>query len=169
MPAFSNEITFWTSTIAQVATVVTLVFLAIQVFLSLKQSRVSFENEMTKEYRSILQKIDYRAMFNEPLKDEDAREKARNEIYNYVDLCNEQVFLAMQGKVSSRTWILWRDGIRTNLQRPFFSEMWQEIKERDRKSFSELREVEENGFPDDIRSHWFFGCCKKKQVIPPAS
>lgn len=79
----------------------------------------------------------------------DEAKKARDGIYFYVDLSNEQVFLRQNGRVSDATWILWRDGIGSNLSRPAFEEAWKEFKKEAPNIFLELRRLEESDFKND--------------------
>jgi hypothetical protein len=62
-------------------------------------------------------------------------------MYQYLDLCNQQVFLSKLGRISKDTWVYWLDGISTNLQRPAFARAWSEIAARSNGDFSELRGV----------------------------
>ena len=66
-------------------------------------------------------------------------EKARvADFYEYLDLCNEQVFLRLQGRVRRRTWEEWSRGIKGNLEREPMSSAWESVR-------SGLPEFEELG------------------------
>jgi hypothetical protein len=67
--------------------------------------------------------------------------------YSYLDLCNEQVFLRMHGRVRRRTWLLWCDGTRGNLNRSGFKESWAAVRWRT-DDFNELRLLCDSGFAD---------------------
>ena len=56
----------------------------------------------------------------------------------------------MNGRVSKVTWVNWRDGIRSNLERRTFRRVWEETKAGS-QSFIELRRLEDSGFADDPR------------------
>jgi hypothetical protein len=79
----------------------------------------------------------------------DEAQKAKDSIYFYIDLSNDQVFLRQNGRVSQATWILWRDGIKSNLSRAAFRDAWQEIKIAVPNDFLELRQLEKSDFKDD--------------------
>jgi hypothetical protein len=79
---------------------------------------------------------------------DEEHERALDEFYHYIDLSNEQVFLRQRKRISAATWLNWRDGIRSNLDRPAFARAWQEIKERS-GNFAELRRLEAEGFQSD--------------------
>lgn len=67
-------------------------------------------------------------------------------MYRYIDLSNEQIFLRQQGRVSKETWELWRDGIKSHLEKPTFKRAWDEFRETTEKDFNELRELADNSF-----------------------
>ena len=111
------------------------------------QNRTNFEDEFPREYRQLCQTIPVKAFFGKPLEGEE-REQAKHAFFRYVDLCNEQVFLRQQGRVSEETWASWRGGIKSNLELPAFKQAWEEI-ERETSSFAELRKLEESSFKAD--------------------
>ena len=88
------------------------------------------------------------ALLGRELTPDEAKE-AREGIYFYVDLSNEQVFLRQNGRVSDAAWILWRDGIKSNLSRPAFEKAWKEFKIAVPNIFLELRRLEKSDFKDD--------------------
>ena len=112
------------------------------------QARTDFEDRVVEEYRRIAQQIHVEALLGGTLpSDEQAR--CMPGFYQYIDLCNEQVFLRITGRISKQTWFNWKDGIRSHLERPAFALAWTEIKERAGRNFSELRELEGRGFEGD--------------------
>ena len=44
--------------------------------------------------------------------------------YRYFDLCNTQALQFVERRISPKTWSAWRQGIRENLELPWFSEMF---------------------------------------------
>jgi hypothetical protein len=68
--------------------------------------------------------------------------RRENGIYHYLDLSNEQVFLRQNKRVSSETWKIWCDGIKANLSRKAFEEVWKRIKEAIPDNFLELQKLE---------------------------
>jgi len=106
---------------------------------------------MNKEYRELMKDIPAEILmgkkFGENVNEEKRRE-AKECIYNYIDLSNEQVFLRMNHRVSDKMWVFWCAGIKHNLQLPEFNKIWNEIKECSPESFTELRKLE-SGFVSD--------------------
>jgi hypothetical protein len=114
---------------------------------SRQQAQTDFEDEFPREYRQLAQKLPVRALLGQPLDSREA-EEAEPSFFQYVDLCNEQVFLRQNGRVSQRTWRSWRGGIKSNLELPAFRTAWEKFK-KETRSFAELRKLEESNFNED--------------------
>lgn len=119
-----------------------------QVRLRKEQSTTQFEDDLTREYRELARRLPVKALLGDELTDEELEENFKH-FYYYVDLCNEQIFLRHEERVSPETWENWCDGIESNLTRPAFRETWEEIKKRSDGSFQELRRLERSGFQTD--------------------
>lgn len=134
--------------LASSATAFGVVVVAFQFRQAKIQAQTAFEDDYTRQYRDIIQRIPVRALLSEPL-DVDSFEKALNEIYNYFDLTNEQVFLRKERRVTTTTWMNWRDGIRSNMALPAFDRAWMLIEEQAPDYFQELRRLQEGGYRED--------------------
>lgn len=134
---------------AAVATSTGVFFVVWQLWQTKKLALTSFEDQVACEYRLIARDIPASALLGKELQSDDERNKAREGIYNYIDLSNEQVFLRKIGRVSTETWEYWRDGIKSNLARPFFDKIWREVKEASPQYFQELCRLEREGFSSD--------------------
>jgi hypothetical protein len=128
------------SAFANIATAIAVIIAAWQIFLSQKQAVTSFEDSLAKEYRDLAASLPVKALLGEALTDVEFAEHF-DELYHYLDLCNEQVFLMQSGRVTKKTWEFWRDGIASNLARPAFSRAWSEVAARSGNDFSELRAI----------------------------
>lgn len=104
------------------------------------QSQTSFEDLFDERYRQIISAIPTKAMFGADLTDEEFG-GAFDDLYHYIDLSNEQVFLLQRGRVRRKTWKYWRAGILSNLKRPAFRRAWAEISNKAPDDFSELRSI----------------------------
>lgn len=124
--------------VANLATALAVVFAAWQLWLSKRQAGTAFEDAMAREYRELASELPTKALLGEPLTDEEYFAHF-DELYHYLDLCNEQAFLAQSGRISKKTWTFWKDGIAANLARPAFARAWSEIAARSGNDFSELR------------------------------
>lgn len=102
-----------------------------------ENSRTAFEDDLSREYRSIVGDLPAEAFY---AKGDNFRpdEHARRAFYRYVDLSNEQLFLAERSRVSPKTADQWKDGIRGNLEKlPAFRRAWAEIADQVPKDFFE--------------------------------
>lgn len=135
-------------TFAAVATSVGVFFVVWQLWQTKKQAVTLFEDQLASEYRLLARAIPASALLGEELENDKFLE-AREYVYNYIDLSNEQVFLRQIGRVSKRTWEYWREGIKSNLSRPVFARVWAEVKKSVPESFQELRRLEREGFSSD--------------------
>jgi hypothetical protein len=124
------------------------VFLAVwQLWEAKKQARTEFEDQFAREYRELSKVIPLEAFFGEKLETKEI-EQAKAAFFHYIDLCNEQVFLRQQGRISRATWQSWCGGIEANLKLPAFQLGWREIKQKT-TTFAELRKLEESDFNED--------------------
>jgi hypothetical protein len=125
-----------------------------QLWLTHRQQIVQFEDTLNREYRELAERLPVKAHFGESLSDKEHVKKLE-EFYRYIDLTNEQVFLRQRGRVSKKTWVMWRDGIRSNFRRPAFKAAWEEIKRRSNGDFKELRALEASNFSADPFRRWY--------------
>ena len=109
-----------------------------------------FEDDLSREYRDIARIIPVELQLGEELSTERWR-ASLGVLLSYVDLCNEQVFLRQQGRISRATWTNWVDGIKTNLARDGFREAWELIKHSRPGEFAELRQLERERYHIDPR------------------
>lgn len=102
------------------------VFLAyLQVRAAKQYAQTSFEDELSREYRSIVGQLPSSAFYLDS--DIELDDETRRAFYRYFDLSNEQLFLVRQGRVSESIAEQWRDGIQGNLALPKFRAGWEEI------------------------------------------
>lgn len=139
----------WTA-IGSIATAIAVLVAAWQLYRGSLQARTNFEDDLSREYRELARCIPVKALLGGELGVEEF-EQAFPRLYQYIDLTNEQIFLRMNGRISKTTWFNWRDGIKSNLERPAFAQAWARIKEGSKGSFAELRRIEASGFSSDPR------------------
>jgi hypothetical protein len=119
-----------------------------QVWKNTEQSKTTFEDSLSKEYRDIARNIPYNALIGKEL-DDNEKNQASNEIFNYMDFCNEQIFLRKSGRVRKNTWNNWQEGMCTNLSLPIFVSVSEEVFNALPDTFVELRKVIEQNFNTD--------------------
>lgn len=103
---------------------------------------------MNKEYRDIVRRIPYKALIGEELCASE-KDAANNEIYNYMDLCNEQIYLRMSNRVREKTWNNWQEGMKTNFSLNFFEHASTEVFQKLSLNFLELQKVKRLGYKTD--------------------
>ena len=138
---------FW-GTIASIATSLGVGIAAWQIWQSRKLAQTAFEDSLDQQYRNLAMQIPVDVLIGRPTPIE-KKAVVRELIYNYLDLCNEQVYLRKRGRVKKVRWKDWCDGIRDNLKNPAFREVWEEVKRESPSTFSFLVSLEEKGFDSD--------------------
>jgi hypothetical protein len=136
------------SAAASVATAAGVFVAVLQIRAEIRISTVEFEDELDREAREIALALPMEALFGEPLPPELAA-KSLEQFHRYVDLCNQQVFLRNNGRISNARWETWCDEIKINLAKPAFAAAWDEIKRRAPAEFILLRRLESTNFDTD--------------------
>ena len=54
-------------------------------------------------------------------------EDSLGQFHQYFHLCNSQMFLRVQRRVSAPTWLMWARGIEANFELPAFQQAWEFI------------------------------------------
>lgn len=134
--------------IASAVTAVGVLLAILQLRLTKQQAITSFEDTISREYRELATRIPTKALLGKQLSDAE-HEKALDEFYHYIDLSNEQTFLRQTDRISLKTWVFWRDGIKSNLCRPAFKRAWDEISEQAGGDFYELRRLIKSDYKED--------------------
>mgnify|MGYP001087466850 CR=1 FL=1 len=134
--------------IASIATAVGVIFVAVEMWRAHQLARATFEDSYDQQYRELAYIIPVDALLGKPLAKE-VESEVREAIYNYLDLCNDQVFQRSKRRISLARWQEWQSGIEENLGRPFFSEVWSEIKDSAPGHFSFLELLESKKFSSD--------------------
>jgi len=138
--------------ISQVATSIGVIIAAWQLWKSRTIAQTSFEDSLDQQYRNLAKDIPVDALIGVPIKDN--KNKLREVIYNYLDLCNEQAYLWRKKRISKNRWKDWSDGIKDNLKKPAFKEVWDEIKLKAPGTFTSLELLEKDEI-DQIRCNFF--------------
>lgn len=128
------------SGLASVATAVGVGVAAYQLRASSKQSMTTFEDTLNSQYRLTIERLPLEALFGEHMDSNEVKALLPH-FYRYFDLCNEQAFLHKHGRVSTKTWRNWEEGIRGNLARPAFAAAWAEVAARANDDFEHLRRL----------------------------
>jgi len=138
------------NTIASIATALGVGFAVWQFRDSKKLAQSTFEDSLDQQYRALAMAIPVDALIGKIIP-EQRKEEVRELIYNYLDLSNEQISLRKNNRVTKDTWSYWCSGIKSNIQKPAFKEVWEEIQKESPGSFSFLEELEKSDFKSDPR------------------
>ena len=136
--------------LADIVTIIGIVAIFGTIWQTYQSNRIRFEDSLNKEYRGLMRPIPVDVL-NESIStvrdsSPELRE-ARECIYNYFDLCNQQIYLRKIKRISDSCWSDWRDGIRGNFFLPSFKEVWEEDVKRG--TFTHLEDIADSGFKDD--------------------
>jgi hypothetical protein len=136
------------STAANMATAAAVFVAAIALLLQRGQARTAFEDELVREYRrTVKPDLTTKALISSELDEQTFAQVA--DFYPYIDLCNEQVFLRLAGRVRRKTWTQWCDGIRGNLRdRDAFKNAWATMRTASPRDFGELQLLVDSGYRD---------------------
>lgn len=134
--------------ITSFATAAAVLVAAWQIRESRKYSVTAFEDSLDKQYREIIMQIPVDALIGKNITPED-QAYARENVFNYLDLCNEQIYLRRKKRISKSRWVDWNEGIKGNLQKPIFQKVWAEVMEEAPGEFTDLTKLENNSFDSD--------------------
>jgi hypothetical protein len=121
---------------------------AIQIWLTKRIAVSQFEDGFVKEYRSVAAKLPTRALLGEKLTEHEL-DGHMDEMFQYFDLCNEQIFLRQIKRIQPKTWVFWRDGMKRHFSKPAFSQAWQRIECKRLPEFEELSRMIKCKFSED--------------------
>lgn len=137
----------WAS-IASIATAVAVFIAAFELRESQKIAQTQFEDSLDQQYRELAKGIPVDALIGKTVS-EDKKEPTRELIYNYLDLCNEQIFLRKKKRIREDTWLDWCSGIKSHLQKVEFQTVWREVKAESPGTFTFLEKLEQTDFNGD--------------------
>ena len=137
----------WNS-IVSIFTAIGVLVAAFQLRVSSKIAQSEFEDSIDQQYRELAKGIPVDALIGKSVSSDQVM-LTRELIYNYLDLCNEQVFLRKKKRVRMDTWVDWCSGIKSNLGKTEFEKVWAEIKVESPSTFTFLEKLEESNFAED--------------------
>lgn len=117
-------------TVASGGTVVAVLIAARQLLLNRRQARATFEDDLSREYRTIIEDLPSDAFFVNADRSAQLTESEQKAMFRYFDLSNEQLRFCHQGRISKGTAKAWREGIEQNLALPRFEQAWSVITSR---------------------------------------
>jgi hypothetical protein len=132
-----------------IATSTSMIIAYRQLRLASRNSQLSFEDALAREFRQVANRIPFAAVLGGEISDAEFKE-ALPAFYMYFDLSDEQVFQRRHGRVSDLTWANWAEGIRDTVSRPAFARALEHILAQRSDAFSDLRRfLDEGGDPEE--------------------
>ena len=124
--------------VGSIATAIAVLIAAWQVRQNNSLHRADYEDAFDRQYRDLAMIIPMDAFLG---KDQTSRtEEVREAVFNYFDLCNEQIYQKSKGRISTDTWKDWSAGIKDNMKRPTFESVWNEVLEEAPGTFTYLEQ-----------------------------
>lgn len=136
------------STLTSLATVAWIFIAAWELNQSRLLAKSTFEDSFDEKYRQLAFDIPVDALLSKKVS-RAKREIARESVYNYFDLSNEQTYLRTKKRVSYNRWKEWSTWIQQNLKRPFFQEILKEVEADSYETFSYLERLIAEDFKND--------------------
>ena len=92
--------------IASTATAVGVIIAVVQLWHAEKLAKAEFEDQFRRDYRDICKDLPVKSFLGKDLSSEEL-EASLGLFHQYFHLCNSQIFLRSQGKISEATWKMW--------------------------------------------------------------
>ncbi|MCD9541226.1 hypothetical protein GLP22_08400 [Photobacterium carnosum] len=134
--------------ISSIATALGVIVATWQIRESRKLAQATFEDAFNQQYRDLIYAIPVDALLGIELSESESK-KIRELIFNYLDLCNEQISHCHYKRIGKKRWKVWADGIQENIHKPIFQDVWVEVKLSASDTFSFLERFEKEGFKSD--------------------
>lgn len=132
-------------TLSSVGTFLGVIFAAYQIGQQKRISQSNFEDSLDQQYRSLIREIPVDALIGQEV-EEAKKEVTREAIYNYLDLCNEQVYLRKNNRITRERWLIWQEGIEANLNKIEFQKIYKEVYDSEPDTFTSLFKLTESNF-----------------------
>ena len=118
--------------VASVATAVGVLLAAVSLQQARRQRKRDFEDFYVRRYWKLMDRLSLDAMKGSLSGDAQERRKDERAIRAYFLLCEDELDLRHDRWIGTRTWNLWREGIESQMSRPLYEEVWQQVqKERE--------------------------------------
>lgn len=141
--------------IADISLIVTAVGV-LGAMVSLRQSYLErlrqFELKYIDRYWAIIDRLSPAALRASSGTPTDQDEKA---IWSYLYLCEDEIDMREHGYISDDTYLLWAEGIRTQLEQPMFKEIWGKVSDAAHRGegehpFDNLQNLKSGKQPDPL-------------------
>ena len=128
LPIYMNLLE-WITAIASTATAIGVLIAVFQLWHAKNLASTQFEDQLRKDYRDLCANLPVKSFLGEELSTEELDDSLSG-FHQYFHLCNSQIFLRAQGRISTATWQMWSRGLAANFELPAFRQAWDFIDER---------------------------------------
>ena len=143
------------STVASAATAMGVAVAAWQLRIVRLQDKSAFERQFSDRYRTIRERLPLMALIGneDGISWDECDDDLKRALFDYFELCEEEVFYRSVRRVSKRTWFEWAEGMQSNLRNPVFRVGWHELSAAAPQQFTDFRAVinAEGSFSDPPR------------------
>jgi len=112
--------------LASTATAVGVIIAVVQLWHFEKLAKTEFEDQFRRDYRDLCSAMPVKVFLGHKLDDAEL-DSYLNQFHQYFHLCNSQIFLRSQSKISKLTWEMWSRGIQANFELVAFNQAWEYI------------------------------------------
>lgn len=140
----------WADVIGQFATVIAVGAAFLQLIGARAAKHRDFENLYVQRYWNLMDRFEgnpWTASSIDDLVDSD-----RSRVSAYLQLCEDELDLRRNGFISTKTWGIWVDGMKSQCTRPAYKE---ELNAMEQGELPALRDFLENGNADPLRMNRF--------------
>lgn len=140
----------WANVVAQFATMFAVVFAILQLIGARAAKHRDFENLYVQRYWNLMDRFDGNP-WGAPSVD-DLVDSDKSLVTAYLQLCEDELDLRRNGYISTKTWGIWVDGMKSQCARPAYKDALGAMKPAELPA---LRNFLGNGNSDPLKMNWF--------------
>ena len=115
--------------IASTATAIGVIIAVMELWHTERIAKTEFEDQFRRDYRDICSNLPVKAFLGHSFSDSEL-DSSLGDFHQYFHLCNSQMFLRAQGKISPPTWKMWASGIESNFKLDAFQQAWDHLHDK---------------------------------------
>lgn len=140
----------WANVVAQIATVVAVGAAFLQLIGARAAKHRDFENLYVQRYWNLMDRFEGNPWTATSV--DDLVESDRSRISAYLQLCEDELDLRRNGFISTKTWGIWVDGMKSQCAWPAYENA---LNAMELTELPALRDFLDNGNHDPLKMNWF--------------
>lgn len=140
----------WVNITSQVATVIAVGAAFLQLIGARAAKHRDFENLYVQRYWNLMDRFEGNPWTATSV--DDLIESDRSRVSAYLQLCEDELDLRRNGFISTKTWGIWVDGMKSQCARPAYKDALNAI---DENELPALRDFIDNENLDPLKMNWF--------------